>query len=129
MLVQGCRSRATRVGHPLRRFVFFALACLVILWPGQMLAAPSAPLRVRGKATLAATTRARGDALEVRGSLNDDAGRPLADAIVKLGLQAPSGSSRSLPLPETCTPSPAVRRLLGAANLYAITTDSTGASA
>lgn len=121
-----CRSQVPRVGQLAGWFVPW-LICATMLCPAPAQAGPSAPLRVRGKASLAATTRARGDALEVRGTVSDDAGRPLADAIVTLGLKTPSGGAAALPLPDTCTPSPAVERLLGSANRYAITTDSSGA--
>lgn len=92
-------------------------------------AVQSAPLRVRGVAIIAATARATMSALEVRGSLADDAGRPLGRAHLRMKLLDLSGRGVSLPTPEKCPPTVGVELARGFSSIpdtYILATDATG---
>jgi len=100
-----------------------------------LLAAPSAhavssaPLKVRGSASIIASARASASSLEVRGSVTDDAGRPLGRAHLRMKVLNDSGRGVTLPVPEKCPPTLAVELARGFSSIpdtYILQTDTAG---
>lgn len=120
---QRAGPRATR--HTVRVGVLLSwLLATQVAWAVQ-----SAPLRVRGAASITATARATATALELRGSLADDAGRPLGRAHLRVKLLDESGRSLSLRTPEKCPPTLGVELARGFSSIpdtYILATDAAG---
>lgn len=104
------------------------LACAVALAiVGGARPADAVKVRVRGGASLSARAIPRTDGLEVRGTLTDDAGRPVGRAHVRGVLRAVRGGPpRSLPVPRACAPT-AAARLHFASDELVVDTDGSGA--
>src|SRR5690606_29018678 len=96
--------------------------------PLDALAARSLPLKVQGSATLSASARAGPTALEVRGGVMDDAGRPLGSAHLKLRITDAAGTPISLPAAASCPPTKRVdlTRSANGPDSYLLETDATG---
>ncbi|HEU5075586.1 MAG TPA: hypothetical protein VFU02_15445, partial [Polyangiaceae bacterium] len=89
----------------------------------------SAPLKVRGSASIIATARASSSSLEVRGSVTDDAGRPLGRARLRMKVLDDAGRGVTLPVADKCPPTLGVELARGFSSIpdtYILQTDATG---
>ncbi len=92
-------------------------------------ATQSAPLKVRGAASVSASARVTGATLEVRGSVTDDAGSPMGRAHLRVDVLSDSGKARDLPRAEKCPPTQAVQLARGFSSIpdaYIVETDAAG---
>lgn len=134
-----CRSGAHVKRSPTRRRATPRCWCTSILGLAALLstllAAPgaqavrSAPLKVRGSASIIASARASSSSLEVRGSVTDDAGRPLGRAHLRMKVLNEAGRGVTLPAPDKCPPTLAVELARGFSSIpdtYILQTDAAG---
>jgi hypothetical protein len=82
-------------------------------------------LRVRGTAVIDARAVVLPDGFEVRGSVRDDAGRPLGATVVKMKFE--DAAQVAVPEPTACAPTTDVRALKGPGDAHLIETNGAGA--
>ncbi len=113
------------------RTAVLALATLLstLLVASGAQALRSAPLKVRGSASIIASARASSSSLEVRGSVTDDAGRPLGRAHLRMKVLDDAGRGVTLPVPDKCPPTLGVELARGFSSIpdtYILQTDAAG---
>lgn len=81
------------------------LVALTLLGSSAANASQSVSVRVRGSARLEATSSATKSGFELRGTLSDDAGKPVPNASLRVRLAGIDGTARLLPEGQSCAES------------------------